>query len=587
MKSKTANLLTFAGLALSFLPAAASAQVFCDAWIPVVPPTPVLAAPIRAALQWDPDGAGGNPAVVLFAGGIATTRPTQWDGTTFTQFGTALSGAITDMTIFNGELVVAGTFTTTAGGPVGLLNRIARWDPTTSTWQPFGSGFASGAVNALAVHNGELYAGGTFLASGTTTVNGVARFDATSSTWQPLANGTVVGIGTGAVNALHSHGGELIVGGTFATAGGVSSPSIVRWTGTAWEPFAQNLLASAQTVNALATYNGELVVGGGFAGPSRTFPEVQVVNNARWTGATWEVLGLQFNPSINTFGFFGSSLIAGGTFTSLQFPASAFGTNRVARFDGTEWTPLLGGSSSTIDAVLEFNGDLIVAGSPTQFNHTFNLEGLAGISARFVGRYRPNAEVTIADQPDSASVSCGATVVFTANASAAYKNLTWRWEKVGSGVITNGPLTDGGGTAAITAFGNTNLVSGINTRLTITGTSAAAAGSYRAVLITECGEVASTDAVLTMLCRCNPADIAFDDGSPLPPIGVSGGTNNGVTEGDYNLFFATFFDAGAACDIANDDSSPLPPFGTLQTNNGVTEGDYNLFFAIYFDGCAF
>jgi hypothetical protein len=86
--------------------------------------------------------------------------------------------------------------------------------------------------------------------------------------------------------------------------------------------------------------------------------------------------------------------------------------------------------------------------------------------------------------------------------------------------------------------------------------------------------------------RCNPADIAFDDGSPLPPVGVSGSTNNGVTEGDYNLFFATYFDAGSACDIANDDGSPLPPFGSLETNNGVTEGDYNLFFSIYFDGCS-
>ncbi len=88
------------------------------------------------------------------------------------------------------------------------------------------------------------------------------------------------------------------------------------------------------------------------------------------------------------------------------------------------------------------------------------------------------------------------------------------------------------------------------------------------------------------LPRCNPADIAYDNGDPLPPIGLPGGTNNGVTEGDYNLFFANFFDALPVCDIANDDGSPLPPFGTLTTNNGVTEADYNLFFAIFFDGCA-
>jgi hypothetical protein len=92
--------------------------------------------------------------------------------------------------------------------------------------------------------------------------------------------------------------------------------------------------------------------------------------------------------------------------------------------------------------------------------------------------------------------------------------------------------------------------------------------------------------------RCNPADIAYDNGTALPPIGPFGPSlvNNGVTEGDYNLFFATFFDAGPACDIAADAGEPLPPFGNGGidpfVNNGVTEGDYNLFFAIFFNGCA-
>ena len=82
---------------------------------------------------------------------------------------------------------------------------------------------------------------------------------------------------------------------------------------------------------------------------------------------------------------------------------------------------------------------------------------------------------------------------------------------------------------------------------------------------------------------CSPADIAADDATPLPSVAS---VNNGLTEGDYNLFFMTFFDAGAVCDIANDNGSPRAPFGTDTTNNGVTEGDYNLFFSVYFDGCA-
>jgi len=79
-----------------------------------------------------------------------------------------------------------------------------------------------------------------------------------------------------------------------------------------------------------------------------------------------------------------------------------------------------------------------------------------------------------------------------------------------------------------------------------------------------------------------PADIADDQGNPLP--GASGVPNNGVTEGDYNAFFAGFFDAIAYCDIADDQGTPLP--GTPGVpNNGVTEGDYNSFFSNFFDGC--
>ena len=92
--------------------------------------------------------------------------------------------------------------------------------------------------------------------------------------------------------------------------------------------------------------------------------------------------------------------------------------------------------------------------------------------------------------------------------------------------------------------------------------------------------------------RCSPADIADDQGEALPPNGNGGiapSVNNGVTEGDYNLFFAQFFDAGAACDIADDTGQALPPFGVGGVppfvNNGVTEGDYNLFFSVFFDGC--
>jgi hypothetical protein len=81
----------------------------------------------------------------------------------------------------------------------------------------------------------------------------------------------------------------------------------------------------------------------------------------------------------------------------------------------------------------------------------------------------------------------------------------------------------------------------------------------------------------------SPCDIASDDGTPLPPWGIRG-TNNGVTEGDYNAFFSGFFTPEPWCDIANDQGQPLPG-DPGSVNNGVTEADYNVFFAYYFEGC--
>jgi len=115
---------------------------------------------------------------------------------------------------------------------------------------------------------------------------------------------------------------------------------------------------------------------------------------------------------------------------------------------------------------------------------------------------------------------------------------------------------------------------------------AAAAGT------TTLGANASLLRIAVARRRCSPADIANDQGeaihnySAMPNPVVP---NNGLTEGDYNLFFSTFFDALAPADIASDSGDLLPPFGnggtTTSPNNGVTEADYNVFFSIFFNGC--
>jgi hypothetical protein len=82
------------------------------------------------------------------------------------------------------------------------------------------------AVRALAVYNGELIAGGYFTTAGGVTCNCIARWSATGG-WQPLGSGMDY-----VVDALTVYNGELIAGGGFTTAGGHPCAFVARWSCT-------------------------------------------------------------------------------------------------------------------------------------------------------------------------------------------------------------------------------------------------------------------------------------------------------------------------------------------------------------------
>ncbi len=219
--------------------------------------------------------------------------------------------------------------------------------------------------------------------------------------------------------------------------------------------------------------------------------------------------------------------------------------------------------------------------------------GTCGTATSVGATLTVNVAPSISTQPVAQTTCTYDAATFTVAATGVDPiEYQWQWRPEGTvtwlNVVSGVNINPGTGQGEFEAAGAT----GVSVTMTNSvGTSTAVSGGRReiqVVVTNPCGNQTSNVVLHTITtCRCNPADIAFDDGSPLPPVGTPGSDNNGVTEGDYNLFFATYFEAGPACDIANDDGTPLPPFGILDTNNGVTEGDYNLFFSIYFDGCAF
>jgi hypothetical protein len=247
------------------------------------------------------------------AGGAPCYNIARWDGTSWQALGVGRWGgsAVDALTVYNGELIAGGSFDT-AGG-VTCYN-IARWDGT--RWHALGTegtGMNS-MVWALTVYNGELIAGGWFTTAGGVSANYIARWDGTN--WQLLGTGRAGGWPPVYVSALGVYNGELIAGGRFETAGGVSANNIARWNGTIWQPLGTGMAGGSNyhDVCALTVYNGELIAGGRFG----TAGDVPVFEIARWDGANWQALGAGMGgaayPGVFALTVYNDELIAGGDF---------------------------------------------------------------------------------------------------------------------------------------------------------------------------------------------------------------------------------------------------------------------------------
>ncbi len=130
---------------------------------------------VAAITEWDPDGPGPEPQV-LVAGGSFTAAGevlapglASWDGRTWKALPSVQVGTITALRVYNGELIAAGD--------AGV--RIARFSG--AAWQPLGGG-ANGTVYALAEYNGELIAGGFFTFAGGVLAPRIARWSSATST---------------------------------------------------------------------------------------------------------------------------------------------------------------------------------------------------------------------------------------------------------------------------------------------------------------------------------------------------------------------------------------------------------------------
>jgi hypothetical protein len=361
---------------------------------------------------WDPDGLGAAPPVLVAggffftAGGVTTNNIASWNGSAWSGFSTGMNDGVQCLSVFGGQLVAGGSFTSAGGTPA---RGAATW--TGSAWQPLGGGF-DGAVLALTPYvppgsiTTQLFAGGQF-DPWPANMHNVASWD--GSAWSPFS----VPVGNTYVYAMAQFGGDMIAGGSFSTPPGDMNgiQNLARWDGvdltgigntngmvralktfTTGFPGNQTLnmivggdftSAGGVSANRIAIYTQPPMLADGtwsamgagftglvesverysnviYAGGAFTASGVQPVSHiASWTGSAWQQVGLGVDGSVLAMKAYNGALYVGGSFTH----AGSLATGGLARWDGANWTQVGGTFPGTVYSMEVYNGNLVVGGT--------------------------------------------------------------------------------------------------------------------------------------------------------------------------------------------------------------------------------
>jgi hypothetical protein len=283
-------------------------------------------------------------------------------------------------------------------GAMAISLAAAAGDDCIPGWIPFVGpvGPDSGLAGGLAYHDdgggGEIYIGGSF-----TTIGGVAasRIVKTVTDEKGIE---FVSLGSGLSNAecyaLASFQGSLYAAGYFDLAGGVpGTAKLARWDGSAWNSIGAQLELFSNQLWGLTVWNSgqgdNLYIAGNFQNIGGTTASYI----ARYDGKGFHALGstpiagnvplIIFTSHVHDDGT-GPALYVGGRFTSIDGVAAS----RIAKWNGTSWSALgsgVTGSGSTpsVNTMVTFDDGT----GPALYvgGQTFTTAG--GISANRVAKW--------------------------------------------------------------------------------------------------------------------------------------------------------------------------------------------------------
>jgi trimeric autotransporter adhesin len=168
----------------------------------------------------------------LYAAGSNIGAVEHWDGSQWSSLGT-VDDSVSAIASAAGAVYVGGAFSQVNG--IGAQG-IAEW--VGGQWSPVGGGVGDPVlpyVNSITLDGTNVYAGGTFTTAGGIGANRIAMWDGTQ--WHALGTGVTGATLTSAciVNSIGLANGQVYAGGAFLAAGGDATiKNFAAWNGTNW-----------------------------------------------------------------------------------------------------------------------------------------------------------------------------------------------------------------------------------------------------------------------------------------------------------------------------------------------------------------